>query len=606
MRGICELRRVSISTKLLTIYLIIAIPLIAIIALAYLDRYRNQTEIILRERTDTALLAAHSFTLFVKDICWTMQGHGMAIVENQYPPDRAASTLGRLLDVYPISHAVMTDADGKVVAATDTSLLGQDFSNHEALRAVITGTRQLGIEPLEHNQKPTGFHIACAIRDEAGEVQRAIVCYIDIAKLQRQLEIDIDMGGINIVDSNGYLVFQSEYPRLPLTHPFWGRYDFVKDALAGRRATGTFTFPATGRSHIVVEVPIEEFGWAAGSNVDREQTLAPIRQSFINSALLTIAILFVTFAVSVFITRRITRSLNGLTAAAHAIGEGRFNEPVSVKTADEIEDVANSLDVARIDLKQAQERLKETARISDALYEAQRNIAETLQTSLLAIAERIEGVEFGHLYRSATEAAQVGGDFYDIFEIEHGKIGVIVGDVSGKGIEAASLTTVVKNTIKAHAYEEGTPAVIMAKTNDLVRRVAPAGNFITVFFGMLDTETGRLSYCSAGHPPAIIKREKGGVDLLDKHSPVIGAFSGFHYRTAKERLGKGDTLIAYTDGIIEARCDGGFYGQERLVEFVKNLESIPAKEIPEAILNDVIRCIDGRLSDDAAILAVSL
>jgi len=239
-------------------------------------------------------------------------------------------------------------------------------------------------------------------------------------------------------------------------------------------------------------------------------------------------------------------------------------------------------------------------------YEAERSIADTLQNSLLTLPRDIAGIDFGYIYRSATEKAKVGGDFYDVFEVEHGKVGIIIGDVSGKGIEAAALTTVVRNTIKAHAYESGTPATIMSKTNDTVIKTSSAHNFVTVFFGILDTETGRLSYCSAGHPPAIIKRAAGGVDLLSKHSPMIGAFAGMHYRSGKESLKKGDILIAYTDGLIEARANGDFFGEARLVDLTKSLRAVPAKEIPQAIFEQIMIFTGNRLSDDLALIAVSL
>jgi len=239
-------------------------------------------------------------------------------------------------------------------------------------------------------------------------------------------------------------------------------------------------------------------------------------------------------------------------------------------------------------------------------YEAERNIADTLQNSLLTLPRNIPGIDFGYIYRSATEAAKVGGDFYDVFEIEHGKVGIIIGDVSGKGIEAAALTTVVRNTIKAHAYEGGTPAIVMSKTNDTVTKTSSPHDFVTVFFGILDTKTGRLSYCSAGHPPAIIKRKGGGVDLLAKHSPMIGAFTKMHYRSGKESLNKGDILIAYTDGLIEARNNGGFFGEGGLIDFVVSLEATPAEKITQAIFERVMEFTGGRLSDDLALVSVGL
>ncbi|MHB8842168.1 MAG: SpoIIE family protein phosphatase, partial [Candidatus Aquicultor sp.] len=240
------------------------------------------------------------------------------------------------------------------------------------------------------------------------------------------------------------------------------------------------------------------------------------------------------------------------------------------------------------------------------LYAAERNIADTLQEALLIMPERVDGVAFGNLYRSATEAARVGGDFYDIFELEHDKVGIIIGDVSGKGLEAAALTSIVKNTIKAHAYEGGTPALIMAKANDLVAKTSPADIFVTVFFGILDTKTGKLTYCSAGHPPALIKRSTGYVDILGTQSPVIGAFAMINYNSGKAVLHDGDDLILYTDGIIEARCNRKFFGEKRLVEVVKALKPASPQEIPGALFDEVMHCTGGKLSDDIALLCVSL
>ncbi len=239
------------------------------------------------------------------------------------------------------------------------------------------------------------------------------------------------------------------------------------------------------------------------------------------------------------------------------------------------------------------------------LYEAERKIADTLQEALLIMPERVEGVTYGYLYRSATETARVGGDFYDIFETERGKVGIVIGDVSGKGIEATTLTSLVKNTIKAHAYEDRTPALVMAKTNTLVEKSSPASVFVTAIFCVLDIETGRLTYCNAGHPPAIIKRKGAGVKLLDRHSPIIGAFPGMHYRSGKAVLKEGDVLVLYTDGLIEARCDGGFYGEGRLIKLIEGLKPVQARELPQIIFEKALMCTGGKLSDDIALLAVS-
>lgn len=240
------------------------------------------------------------------------------------------------------------------------------------------------------------------------------------------------------------------------------------------------------------------------------------------------------------------------------------------------------------------------------LYAAEHNIADTLQEALLTIPQRIAGVEFGYLYRSATEAAKVGGDFYDLFELECGRIGIVIGDVSGKGLEAATLTSLVKNTIQAYALEGYSPAEVMAKTNEVVRRAAPPSMFVTVFLGILDATTGKLIYCSAGHPPAFIKRGTSTVSALLTSSPVIGAFSDMDYIDESQQLKRGDILINYTDGVTEARGDGGFFGDERLAQFIKCLRPKNGREIPSAIFEEVLRFTGGVLFDDLALLSISL
>ncbi|MCL6472316.1 MAG: PAS domain S-box protein [Firmicutes bacterium] len=240
------------------------------------------------------------------------------------------------------------------------------------------------------------------------------------------------------------------------------------------------------------------------------------------------------------------------------------------------------------------------------LYETEKDVSNTLQSAVLTVPEKVEGVKYGHLYRSATESTKVGGDFYDIFEVEHGKVGIIIGDVSGKGIKAATLTSLVKNTIKAYAYEDTSSASIIRKTNEVVTRATTSAMFVTVFFGLLDIKTGELSYCSAGHPPGLLKRKAGAIDRLDTFSPAIGAFPGLNFIEDRVTLKKGDVLVLYTDGVTEARCNRGFFGEEKLIEVVGALRQKNIKEIPEIIFSKIMECTGGKLTDDIALIAVSL
>lgn len=240
------------------------------------------------------------------------------------------------------------------------------------------------------------------------------------------------------------------------------------------------------------------------------------------------------------------------------------------------------------------------------LYEAEHNIADTLQKALLTIPKQVGGMEFGHLYRSATEAAMVGGDFYDIFELENDKVGIIMGDVSGKGLEAATLTSLVKDTIKALSYNEDTPATILKRTNSVLYNVSSPEMFITIFFGILDKKTNTMTYCNAGHPPAIIKRQSEVV-LLHGCSPAVGAFaSPHHFVDRQEKFVKDDIIILYTDGVTESRSDLGFYGEDRLLDYIKELEPTPPNKIPQLIFGQLKDFTSENFIDDIALLAFSL
>ncbi|MBW6468505.1 MAG: SpoIIE family protein phosphatase [Coriobacteriia bacterium] len=239
------------------------------------------------------------------------------------------------------------------------------------------------------------------------------------------------------------------------------------------------------------------------------------------------------------------------------------------------------------------------------LYATQREIAETLQSALLTVPPRIPGIDFGYLYRSATTSAAVGGDFYDLFELEENRVGIVLGDVSGKGVQAAKLTALVKNTVRALAYEDESPATVLGKTSAVILKVTPAEIFVTIMFGVLDTTSGRLAYCSAGHTTGIVKRSGGGAELLEVGSPIAGAFAGIEFRDGKTVIEEDDLLVLYTDGVTEARQDGELFGQDRLVDFVRNMEPLRPKEVPQTIFDEILRFTGGKLSDDVAIVSVT-
>jgi two-component system CheB/CheR fusion protein len=240
------------------------------------------------------------------------------------------------------------------------------------------------------------------------------------------------------------------------------------------------------------------------------------------------------------------------------------------------------------------------------LYQEQKEIAETLQAALSTAPRRLAGVEFGYLYRSATKASTVGGDFFDLFELEGDRVGILIGDVSGKGVKAATLTSLVKNSIRALAYEHESPAEILTKISALILKSTTAFSFVTLVFCVLDTVTGYLTYANAGHTEGIIRRTDGGIDRLLVHSPLAGAFSNTTFAQGDMTLTAGDLLVLYTDGVTEARRDGEMFGIERLSAFIEHLSDVRPRPVASAIFDEVHEYAGGALSDDVAIVTVGL
>jgi serine phosphatase RsbU (regulator of sigma subunit) len=155
-------------------------------------------------------------------------------------------------------------------------------------------------------------------------------------------------------------------------------------------------------------------------------------------------------------------------------------------------------------------------------------------------------------------------------------------------------------------HEEHSPASILSKVNNCVYKAAPLSSFTTVFLAILNTASGKLTYCSAGHPPAIIRRPTARASILAAGSPPIGIFDELSYGEQETKLEAGDVLFAYTDGLIEARRDRELFGEKRLMKLIKELKSVPAPELPDTVYGRAFDFSEGKLVDDIAILAISL
>jgi GAF domain-containing protein len=245
---------------------------------------------------------------------------------------------------------------------------------------------------------------------------------------------------------------------------------------------------------------------------------------------------------------------------------------------------------------------------SSRIYQTEHVIAETLQEMLVAVPASVPGLVFSRAYQSATaEAGRVGGDFLDVFEIREGLAGVTIGDVSGKGVAAAALTSLVRNAIRAYALEGLGASEICERTNAVLRRFTETETYVTLFFALICTQTGLVRYVSAGHQPAILLRPDGTCEeFAGARCPILGAFDDTPVFEAQAVLGNGDRLILYTDGVTEARAPGGtgFWRIDGLKASLERHSSAAAENLADLVIADVLQHSNGVLRDDAALLVV--
>ena len=233
-------------------------------------------------------------------------------------------------------------------------------------------------------------------------------------------------------------------------------------------------------------------------------------------------------------------------------------------------------------------------------------ISQALQTGMKNELQDVPGISAEATYSSATAAAFVGGDFYDLIRLPGHRACVIMGDVSGKGVEAASVSAAVKTALAAYAWEGLKPAHMVRLLNDFLLGFSRVETFATLFVGILDLRRATLTYCSAGHPPALLlKAASGELESLGVQSGVVGAFPDLRYHDGRVRLDEQDVLVLYTDGTTEARSpEGGFFGEEGLRDAILSSVKLGFEGLTRRLLETLDEYTGRQLADDVALLAL--
>ncbi|HMK91869.1 MAG TPA: SpoIIE family protein phosphatase, partial [Thermoleophilia bacterium] len=237
-------------------------------------------------------------------------------------------------------------------------------------------------------------------------------------------------------------------------------------------------------------------------------------------------------------------------------------------------------------------------------YMRQHGIAEALQTDMASVAVDAPGVDVGQVYVPAPGAGRIGGDFYDVFALDDGRLAFLLGDVAGRGLTAASKNAMVRSTVRALAVVQPDPAVVLSRAGDVLARQFALGEFATAVFGLIDPLSGLVDVAVAGHPlPLVASRDGAWQPEIEPGLPLgLGASPG--PASWRASLRSGETLLLFTDGAYEARRGDDFFGEERLRAAVEQAAALPtAQAVADAVLAEV-KEYAGDIRDDLALLSL--
>jgi len=356
--------------------------------------------------------------------------------------------------------------------------------------------------------------------------------------------------------------------------------------------------------------------------------LGPLARG-IEYILLSVAIIFgVIELLALFIGTKLTRSITYAVAqlyeATKHINRGDFSHRIEVKSNDQLATLANSFNSMTASIERLIQEQKEKQRLENELA-----IAQEVQAQLFP--REVSQLETLEVHGFCRPARTVSGDYYDFLALNSDKLILAVGDISGKGISAALLMATIHSAVRAYSMEgvpllrepmavgvaggadlmlasefkgvEASPGSLLGLLNHQLYSSTPQEKYATLFLGIYDGNTRRLTYTNGGHLPPILLSEDGTRQPLSCGGTVVGMFPNVEYPEATAQLRRGDIFIAYSDGVTEPENDYGEFGEERLIEIVRENRHLPLTRITEIVTAAVDDWIgDNEQPDDVTLV----
>lgn len=354
-------------------------------------------------------------------------------------------------------------------------------------------------------------------------------------------------------------------------------------------------------------IPIDTTGWSLGIIFPEKGLFADLYD--LNKKLLSTAgIGFVLlFLVIILIASRISYPISRLANAAEQVGSGNFDVKLpKIKSKCEISVLRNSFNIMQKELKDYIENLKNTTAAKEKI-ESELQIAHDIQMGIIpktfpAFPDRTDFDIFAIL----EPARAVGGDLYDFFFSEE-HLFFAIGDVSGKGIPASLLMAVTRTLWRAKTSIDIKIEDIVESMNHELSSNNEFAMFVTFIMGIMDTKTGEIIYCNAGHNPPFVIRNNGAIERLEsRHGVPLGIDINKKYSTGKVTLAPEEVIFLYTDGVTEANdTKENLYGEEKLIDVLANSHKNEPKKIIENVMNTIKDYSKGaEQSDDITMLAI--
>ena len=295
--------------------------------------------------------------------------------------------------------------------------------------------------------------------------------------------------------------------------------------------------------------------------------------------------------------RSIARAVGAVRDGAAAVARGELGHRIEIQGDDDLWEAARQFNRMAEGLERARELEKERTRLESEL-----ELARRIQRRLLPeMPPELPGLEIAG---QSEPAREVGGDYYDHFDLGGGRVLLVIADVSGKGVPAALLMSGFRASLMSQDANVLAPDQLAGRCNEFLHRSVETGKFVTAFLACLDGESGKLVYANAGHnPPALLKAD-GTIEWLTSGGTVLGILPQARFESGEATLAHGDLLALYTDGVTEGlNAAGELWGELRLEEALRRLRERPCVELASSLVREV-RAFEGDTgpADDITVL----